>query len=244
MIIRALKRAGWGPLAGHDLRGLRGVLEGLAMLLDDVSGMGEATAYQVAEAAGYSERWTRDRLYALEALDLIVYRQGGIRDGVPSPSWFRICRDKLVALLATARDLQDAAIARRREETAARIRGLRQVTVWRRKSKRWSGITAGQVHEALNTDLLSDEEPSQVPSAYERLVEDRKDLAGARAPYERANAGGRLDAARAVTADAVASDPSAERKPIAPWVREQYRALLRARQQPATVAPYGTGSEE
>jgi hypothetical protein len=68
-----------------------------------MSGEGEATLFQIACASGYTERTTRAALKDLEALGLIEWDRGGIYRGKPIPSFFRIVKKKLVALIRNAR---------------------------------------------------------------------------------------------------------------------------------------------
>lgn len=120
-----LERAGWGDLAGADFRGVRIVLSVLGRMLPSGSAQDLATAEQIAAAAGYSERWTRRCLQALEEIGVLTWRRGGIADGKPQPSWFRIEKKVLVALIGIARKARDKALEALRERTANRIRGLR-----------------------------------------------------------------------------------------------------------------------
>ena len=50
-LLTSLQRAGWGPLAGADMQGLRSVLSALIALLPFKSAAGLATVPQIADAA-------------------------------------------------------------------------------------------------------------------------------------------------------------------------------------------------
>lgn len=131
-LVHALAAAGWGDLAGRDLHGVRATLRALSERIPDRSGQGLATAWQIATTSGYSERWTRVCLAYLEDLELIEWTRGTVVNGRPTPSWFRIRREALLALLVPARQLKDEALLALRRRTAARLRGLRVLTIRRR----------------------------------------------------------------------------------------------------------------
>jgi hypothetical protein len=141
VLFRSLEDAGWGDLAGAELRGVRAVLGALVRALPPGSAAGVATAEQVASTAGYSEKWTRRCLHFLEDLELIDWRRGGVVDGRPQPSHFRIDKTLLLALVHTARRIRTEALAELRARTTARLNGLKMRYV---KSKRWQ--TRRSVH--------------------------------------------------------------------------------------------------
>ena len=104
-----------------------------------MNGIVEAvTAEQLAAAAGYSVGWTRTRLHWLEDLGILTWTRGGIVDGRPTPSRMRIDKRALLAVLSTARALRDVVETAVREETRARIAGLRALDIRSRRHKRRS----------------------------------------------------------------------------------------------------------
>ena len=142
-LVTSLARAGWGDLAGREWQGVRTVLRALVDSLPHRSGEGFVTEPQVAQRAGLSLRWTRRCLHVLEDLGVIVqWRRGGVIAGRPAPSWLRLSKRLLVALIEAARPLREAANAARRAQTLARLAGLANV-----RRKRRSG------HAALSADL-------------------------------------------------------------------------------------------
>jgi len=101
----ALASAGWGELAGSELKGVRAVLQGLVNCLPWKSGRGFSTIEEVRTKAGYSKKWTWDCLNFLEELDIVEWRRGGIsHDGLPTKSWFEVNKTKLVEFIRAARD--------------------------------------------------------------------------------------------------------------------------------------------
>lgn len=124
-LLTSLQRAGWGPLAGRDLAGVRAVLVGLTARLPHKSAQGMVTEYQIADAAGKSLRWTRRCLHVLEDLGVIEdWRRGGVVAGEPQPSWLRVSKRRLVELVQSARPAIEAVLAVRRAATAARLAGI------------------------------------------------------------------------------------------------------------------------
>lgn len=136
-LLSALARSGWGPLAGREGGALRGIVRGLADLLPHGSATGLVTAEQLANAAGISERWARDRLTVLEAAGIITWTRGGIVAGRPTPSLIKVSKRALADLVNRARPIRDAALAARAAATAERIRDtIRQHTILRRPTMR------------------------------------------------------------------------------------------------------------
>ena len=165
-----LERAGWGDLAGADLRGVRITLSALSRILPDGSAQGTSTAEQIAAATGYSVRWTRRCLYALEDIGLLTWRRGGIAASQPEASWFRIDKKVLSALVGIARQARDEITAKLRARTAARIRGLRVEYLRSRTHKRRSvpvelSATLPPIGEVLSPPA-SVEPPSTNTSSY------------------------------------------------------------------------------
>lgn len=147
-LLKALETAGWGDLAGHDLRGVRVVLSALVRALPAKSGQGYSTAEQLAAASGYSTRWVRRCLHFLEDLELVDWHRGGVHNGRPQPSYFRVDKTVLLALVQIARSARDQALAALRETTRARIDGLRMLYV---KSKAQQNRRSH--HAELSTSL-------------------------------------------------------------------------------------------
>lgn len=152
VLINKLRQAGWGVLATSDLRGVTNVLETLTLMLDSRSGAGKATAWQIAEQARLSERWVRRCLNVLEELELIEWNRGGIVDGKPVPSWFRVSKRALLNLINLARD---TAYEKRAEQAVAvrqRVQAYRLHRTKRGRRNRRSD------HAELSSRLLSIEE--------------------------------------------------------------------------------------
>ena len=182
----ALERAGWGDLAGADMRGVRIHLSVLSRILPDGSAEGLATAEQISAAAGYSVRWTRRCLQGLEEIGVLTWHRGGIANGKPQPSTFRINKKVLVALIGIARKARDELTARLRAQTAARIKGLRIFYLRSRGHKRRS------VHVELAASLPPYGEVSTPPPPLERPSADRSSyLADVRAAITTAQKAGR-----------------------------------------------------
>ena len=146
-LVQSLRNAGWGPLAGGDMQGVRSVLDGLVASLPYKSGAGMVTVAQLADRAGLSTRWTADRLALLEALGLVEWHRGGVDAGRPMPSHMRVIKSALVELIALARPALDKALAARRAATAARIAGIVRLYRKPRRHRPLSG------HVELSSDL-------------------------------------------------------------------------------------------
>lgn len=138
VILHALERAGWGDLAGHDIRGVRGVLATLARSLNPSTGSGHMTVEQIASRSGYSKRWVATRLQYLEELGVLEWRRGGIVSGDPTPSWFRVNKQVVLAMVYAARDIRDVQLLALRAAYLARLATLRTQTVFPRRHKRRS----------------------------------------------------------------------------------------------------------
>lgn len=130
LLVTKLRRARWGELAGRRWHGTRAILLALVEIArtsrQTRTGRIEATAWQLAGAAGgYSERWVRDCLQALEYAGIITWWRGGVSDGRPEASIFLVSRRALAALLAAAR--QSATQAEREHATATmqRLQAIR-----------------------------------------------------------------------------------------------------------------------
>lgn len=172
-LVRALEKAGWGPLAGRDLRGVQTVLAALARALDPKSGTGKATVDQIGQRANYSEGWTRRCLQILEELGLVTWERGGVVAGKPVPSWFRVSKKALLALVQLARRQQGQHEVDQRAAVRSRIAAYRLSRTKPRHRKRRS------VHPTLNQGLLSHEEvpraatpPLEGPTASQKTMTD------------------------------------------------------------------------
>ncbi len=133
-------RRGWGDqLAGKSQKGVRAVLDALWRLLPHESAEGDLTAAQVADVAGYSLKWTRHCLQQLEALGVITWRRGYLKDGRPQAGWIRVSKRRLAELARKARGYLDDIRHDRARETAQRIRDTLQRPTTRQKplSRRW-----------------------------------------------------------------------------------------------------------
>lgn len=147
-LIRSLSRAGWGTLGGHSMKGVRATLRALVDLLPDKTGYGTATAWQLAHAAGQSDKWTRGCLKVLEDMGVITWTRGGIIDGRPAPSFFQIVKSALVNLIKAARHASDTARKDHKKKTDERIATLKpHVTIFNGKRFRRSN------HAELSANL-------------------------------------------------------------------------------------------
>lgn len=120
VILDALARAGWGPLAGNYYGATRAILTALGALLG-ASGQGDVTAGQIADAAGYSERWVRRKLAELEESGIVIWDRGGVRDGRPTAGFIRVSKAVLADMTNRAREAGSPKALARARETAARI---------------------------------------------------------------------------------------------------------------------------
>lgn len=147
-LIAALDRSGWQALAGPSWHGLRVCLRSLASLLPAKSGQGETTRWQVADRmGGYSIRHVSRLLAELELLEIITWRRGGVVSGRPQPSYFRVNKTVLLAMVEAGRIRLTEVLARRRAATETRLRGLRMLNVRPRiKSPR-------KLHEDIRSPL-------------------------------------------------------------------------------------------
>lgn len=146
-LMRSLRLSGWGELSGRENHGLRATLEAVCALVNDEKGEDKATARQVEEASGYSERWTRVKLHELEDMGLLTWVRGGVLNGRTVPGWFRVSKKALVKLINKAKIM----LRRRRrvaaEAQAERIRGLGRSFKTRQEQKPSSD------HAAVDADL-------------------------------------------------------------------------------------------
>lgn len=224
-LIRSLSVSGWGALSGRRYQGLRSTLQALAHCLPSKSGEGMATAYQIADAAGLSDRTVRTRLAELEDLGIITWTRGGVIDGRPRPGFFRIVKRKLVALIADAKAALHDKLAKRRDDTAARLSCLRQRAVFKRRNTRKSASS----HAETTSSPLTPNGGGPSPRGLHPRSTASPPSAGRTAQYEYAavEALTRKAAARQ-TADA-AIDALAERRGITDkgqaaraWLKERF----------------------
>lgn len=122
-LIVALAHRGWGPLR-EGIPGLVHILQAISHTVDPYTGTGYTTAPQLADAAYKSERWVRHCINQLDALGVIEWYPGGIKDGRPSPSFVKIVKNVLVELIEVAQESHDARMLERRAQFEARVRRL------------------------------------------------------------------------------------------------------------------------
>lgn len=132
LLVDRLARAGGGGLERRHLA----ALTALARVLPRGSAAGTTTATQLADAARYSARWIRDSLAELEGLGVIEWRRGGVAYGSPTPSWIRVDKRALCALITQGIDQLAELLAARAVDTAHRLAGLRPFVRTRRRKPR------------------------------------------------------------------------------------------------------------
>lgn len=164
-IITSLSRAHWGVLAEQGHKAARTLLRALCdSVVDWKTGIGRATKWQIARAAGYrSQETVRTGLNLLEDLGIITWTRGGIVRGKAQPSRFKVIKTRLVELIREARGLKRQAEA---EHEQARVeRWQRQgIQPWT-TSFREREIKADS-HGPKTGDLLtSDEGGIHLPSS-------------------------------------------------------------------------------
>lgn len=140
-LVSALRRAGWGPIAGSEYRPARAILDALSSNAR-WAGMDRAstvvvTAAQLADAAGYSVRHLRRWMPILEDIGLIEWHRGGVVEGRPRPGLLKVVKRVICQWIKDARPVNDARIERRRRETLARLKSLRmrRIPPFRRKTE-------------------------------------------------------------------------------------------------------------
>lgn len=122
-LIAALAHRGWGPLR-EGIPGLVHILQAISHTVDPYTGTGYTTAPQLADAAYKSERWVRHCINQLDALGVIEWYPGGIKDGRPAPSFVKIVKATLVELIEVAQESHDKRMLARRARFEARVRRL------------------------------------------------------------------------------------------------------------------------
>lgn len=132
-LVNALGRAEWGPIASPQWRGHRAILSTLAALMFDAhrgrSARLVCTANQIAQRAGYSERWTRIVLTEMEGLGIIQWTRGGIVEGRCTPSVIQIVKKMLCDWIRDARRIHSERAKARLQATRARLSKLRRDTL-------------------------------------------------------------------------------------------------------------------
>lgn len=133
MLVAALSRVQWGPLAGAKNRPAQLILLALGSHAQysglDSAGEITITTHQLADMAGYSDRHLRRWMPVLEGLGLIQWRRGGVIDGKPQPGTLRVCKKLLAQWVRDWTARADAAIEARRIKTLARLKGLRLLRI-------------------------------------------------------------------------------------------------------------------
>lgn len=133
MLVAALSRVQWGPLAGAKNRPAQLILLALGSNAQhsglDAAGEITITTHQLADMAGYSDRHLRRWMPVLEGLGLIQWRRGGVIDGKPQPGTLRVCKKLLAQWIRDWTARADAAIEARRIKTLARLKGLRLLRI-------------------------------------------------------------------------------------------------------------------
>lgn len=169
-LVRSLARAGWGELGGHAMRGRRTVLDALVKgFINDKTGSGQATEYQLSQASQYSIRWVRTCLNSLEDLGVIEWTRGGRRRGRGIPSFFRVVKTRLVELIKAARVTKEERARAWLEAQEERLAST-GLNPWmtlkpKRKKRRDVGVKSqGEVSADL---LTSDEGGYHLPSSEE-----------------------------------------------------------------------------
>ena len=182
-LVSSLARAGWDVLDGRKGGGPRAVLRALADLLPHGSATGLVTAPQIADAAGLSERWTRETLTRLEYAGVIRWTRGTIINGRPTASIIRVSKRALADLVNRGRKVRDAKLVARAAATAARIKEtLRMATVRPRKTDAPRPAHRVAARPALSAalppigEVTRAQEAPVVPVAPERIASLRQQL--------------------------------------------------------------------
>lgn len=169
-LVSALARAGWAELDKRRAAGYRAVLRALVDLLPHGSATGQVTAPQLADAAGMSERWVRDRLGWLEHAEVIRWHRGGIVQGRPTPSTITVSKRAIADLVNRARRQIPDRLRERADTTARRIREtVRLATLLRQPNQpKPARRRVAPVHAELNASPLSLQEEEQAGRAPRR----------------------------------------------------------------------------
>lgn len=120
ILVDKLSRGGGSGLERRQLV----ALTALHRRLPHKSAEGLTTANQLADAGGYSSRWMRVALHELVELGLLEWKRGGVVEGKPAPSWFRVNKARLVELIREGWESYQQLLEQRKAATAVRLRGL------------------------------------------------------------------------------------------------------------------------
>lgn len=134
-ILASLDQASWGDLRGREWHGVRAIIRGVCALVDYRTGVGAATAAQIADAAGYSTKSAYRYLPEAEAMGALTWTRGGVVAGRTVPGYFRVSKRWLLQLAASGRVSLAEIRAKRAERRAARVAGLRFVMPGRRSRR-------------------------------------------------------------------------------------------------------------
>ena len=154
VLLDALARAGWADLDGRAAQGVRSTLRAICALLPHGSATGLVTAPQIADAAGLSERWTRETLTRLESAGVITWTRGTIINGRPTASIIKVSKRVLADLVNRGRKVRDSRLARRAAETSRRIQEtLRMATIRPRRAAKPEPAPTARPRAALSATL-------------------------------------------------------------------------------------------
>lgn len=142
LLLHRWARAGWGDLAGREWQGVRSTLNALATRLPHKGAAGLVTVWDVAQAAGLSERWTRRCLAVLEDIGLIYWSRGGLQAGKPLPSYIKVIKRSVVDLILAARGIHAHRERAHTTATAERLKPWRGKTFKSLRHPRRSGHAA------------------------------------------------------------------------------------------------------
>lgn len=175
-LVDTLARAEWGPLSGAEWRSARTILHTLSRIAWEQKTSRSAavltTAGQISQRAAYSERWTRVTLQVLEEIGVLEWHRGGIIEGAPRPSVFKVIKSKLVELILCARLSHDAADERRRVATRIRLAQLRKLRIPPQYPKRSSPCGSEFDPPPLTGE---DGSPSDLPSTITDSPHEKED---------------------------------------------------------------------
>lgn len=143
LLVDKLARGGGAGLERRQLV----LLRALAVLLPRKAGEGMATANQLADVSSYSTRWARTTLGELEALGLLEWQRGGVVEGQPAASWFRVNKARLVELIRAGREVYQQLLEQRQAATSQRLRGL------------WNVRSRGQTRRSRHAEVSSSLSP-------------------------------------------------------------------------------------
>ena len=175
-LIRSLSRQGWGPLHGRAMKGRANILRALSdAVVDDATGEGKATLWQVAQHAGMSPRHARRCLNTLEDLGLVIWWRGGLYMGRSIPSRFKIVKTALVGLIKQAWDMMNQRTREHAEAEAERLategpRQTKRLPGRRRSKNKPAGQTPSSDHEDMTAHLHTSKEGGNTPPPSGRYI--------------------------------------------------------------------------